>query len=87
MISLMFQRTTLDKKSDFQITIICSPNDKIGDVIEKYLNKSLENKKDVVFLFNATELGKISNQTVNSIGLIHQSIIMVVNKKNFIGGI
>ena len=87
MISLMFKRTNPDKNLDFKITIICSPNDKIGDVIEKYLNKSLEKKKDVVFLFNATELGNISNQTVNSIGLIHQSIIMVVNKREAIAGI
>ena len=87
MISLLFKRTTPNKNLDFQITIICSPNDTIGHVIDKYLSKSLEKKKDVIFLFNTTELGNIPNETVHSLCLINQSIIMVVNKKDATGGI
>ena len=87
MISLLFKRNTPDKNLDFKITIICSPNDTIGHVIEKYLTKSLEKREDVVFLFNATELGSIPDHIVNSLGLIHMSEIMVVNKRRAIAGI
>ena len=86
MISLMFARTNPDQNINFQITIVCSPNDTIGHVIDKYLTKSMEKKNDVIFLFNATQLEKIPNRTVNSLGLIHQSKIMVVNKRNAVAG-
>ena len=86
MLSLLFKRSNPENNIDFQITIICSPKDKIGSAIDKYLTKSLENKKDVVFLFNATELGNISHKTIESVGLINLSKIMVVNKKNALAG-
>ena len=87
MISLIFERSNPDNSQDFKITILTSPNDTIDQNIERYLTKSMEKRGEVIFLFNALELGTVPNQTVISVGLQNQSKIMVVNKRNAVGGI
>ena len=87
MISLIFERSNPDNNQEFKITIFTSPNDTIGQNIERYLTKSLEKRGEVIFLFNALELGTVPNKTIISVGLQHQSKIMVVNKRNAVGGI
>ena len=87
MISIVFQRQKSENNIDFKITIVCSQNDTIGQIIDKYLTKSLERREDVLFLFNAEEIGQYSDKTLKFKDLKHQSIIMVVNKRGTIAGI
>ena len=86
MIQIIFQRQKTSNNIDFKITITCSLNDTIGQIIDKYLTKSLEKRKDVIFLFNAEEIGRYSDQTLRSKNLQHNSEIMVINKKGTIAG-
>ena len=86
MIQIKFHRQKKENTIDFEITIICSLDDTIGQIIDKYLTKSLEKRKDVIFLFNAEEIGQYSDQTLRAKSLLHNSEIMVVNKKGAIAG-
>ena len=86
MIQIKFHRQKTENTIDFKITIVCSLDDTIGQIIDKYLTKSLEKRKDVIFLFNTEEIGQYSDQTLRSKNLLHNSEIMVVNKKGAIAG-
>ena len=87
MISLLFQKTKTGNTIDFKISIICSLNDTIGHVIDKYVSKSLEKKEDLLFLFNAEEIGQYPDETLKSKNILKGSTIIVVNRKGTIAGI
>ena len=91
MIGVIFSRTNPgDKNKNFKITIICSPNDKVKDVIDNFCHKSMEKKDELLFIFNAEKISDNNNKlnrTIASFGIINQSQIMVVNKQRMKGGI
>ena len=74
-ISLNFRR---------QIEITCSPDDKISNVIEKYMKKANDNGNDNSsrkFIFNCHALNP--SESVRKSGLIDGSIIYVVFLKRY----
>ena len=67
----------VNKGENNSIMILCSLNDKISDLIEKYRTKSLEDISEKKFIFNAKALNP--SLTVAECGLIDGANIFVVN--------
>jgi len=67
-------------KKDKPIMINCKLNEKVSEVIKKYRAKSLDNEKNIRFIFNAKEL-KPSNSVAEA-GLMENSNIFVIRTKN-----
>ena len=86
-ITLIFVRTDKDKKEDFKITLLCSKSDTINQMIDKYCEKTFEEKENLLFLCNSENLGQYPNRTIDNAALLNNSMIMVVNKKDMYGGI
>ena len=86
-ITLIFVRTDKDKKEDFKITLLCTKSDTINQMIDKYCEKTFEKKENLLFLCNSANLGQYPNRTIDNAGLLNNSMIMVVNKKDMYGGI
>ena len=87
-ITLILVRTDKEKKEDFKITLLCSKSDTINQMIDKYCEKTLlEKKENLLFLCNSANLGQYPNRTIDNAGLLNNSMIMVVNKKDMYGGI
>ena len=68
------------------VTIIsCSPDDKVSDVIQKYKNIDQSyGKKELIFLFKGIKLNP--NKSIKEEGLIKNSIIVVNDLADVIGG-
>ena len=65
--------------------ISCSPDDKVSDVIQKYKNIDQSyGKKELIFLFKGIKLNP--NKSIKEEGLIKNSIIVVYDVANLIGG-
>ena len=62
--------------------IICNPDDKVSDIIEKFRNKANVHDDNRRFIYNAKELN--SSLSLGEGGLLHNSIIYVVKKCDFI---
>ena len=86
-ITLILVRTDKEKKEDFKITLLCSKSDTINQMIDKYCEKTFEKKENLLFLCNSANLGQYPNRTIDNAGLLNNSMIMVVNKKDMYGGI
>ena len=69
-------------KNNQLTTIICNPDDKVSDIIEKFRNKANVHDDNRQFIYNAKELNP--SLSLGEAGLIHESIIYVVKKNNFI---
>ena len=65
-----------------QLTILCYPNDKVSDIIEKFRNKANVHDDNRRFIYNAKELNP--SLSLAEAGLLHNSIIYVVKKNDFI---
>ena len=63
-------------------TILCYPDDKISDIIEKFRNKANVHDDNRQFIYNAKELNP--SLSLAEAGLLHNSIIYVVKKSDFI---
>ena len=86
-ITLIFVRTDKEKNEDFKITLLFSKSDTINQMIDKYCEKTFEKKENLLFLCNSANLGQYPNRTIDNAGLLNNSMIMVVNKKDMYGGI
>ena len=86
-ITLILVRNDKEKKEDFKITLLCSKSDTINQMIDKYCEKTFEKKENLLFLCNSANLGQYPNRTIDNYGLLNNSMIMVVNKKDMYGGI
>jgi hypothetical protein len=86
-ITLILVRTDKDKKEDFKITLLCTKSDTINQMIDKYCEKTFEKKENLLFLCNSANLGQYPNRTIDNYGLLNNSMIMVVNKRDMYGGI
>ena len=86
-ITLILVRNDKEKKEDFKITLLCSKGDTINQMIDKYCEKTFEIKENLLFLCNSENLGQYPNRTIDNAGLLNNSMIMVVNKRDMYGGI
>ena len=86
-ITLIFVRTDKEKNEDFKITLLFSKSDTINQMIDKYCEKTFEKKENLLFLCNSANLGQYPNRTIDNAGLLNNSMIMVVNKRDMYGGI
>ena len=86
-ITLIFVRTDKEKNEDFKITLLFSKSDTINQMIDKYCEKTFEKKENLLFLCNSANLGQYPNRTIDNYGLLNNSMIMVVNKRDMYGGI
>ena len=80
-ISIIFNLQS-DYGRNNQLTILCYPDDKVSDIIEKFRNKANVHDDNRRFIYNAKELNP--SLSLAEAGLIHESIIYVVKKSDFI---
>ena len=64
-------------------TIQCTLSDKVSDIIQKYINKTLDKETTNIFVYNGKALD--FNMTAAEAGLNNQAIINVITTKN-VGG-
>ena len=81
-IYLLFFKLQSEYGSNNQLTILCYPDDKVSDIIEKFRNKANVHDDNRRFIYNTKELNP--SLSLAEAGLIHKSIIYVVKKNNFI---
>ena len=68
-------------RKDKPIMINCKLSEKVSEVIKKYRAKSLDNEKNIRFIFNAKELNQ--SLSVDEAGLTENSNIFVDRTNNF----
>ena len=68
-------------RKDVPIMINCKLSEKVSEVIKKYRAKSLDNEKNIRFIFNAKELNQ--SLSVDEAGLTENSNIFVDRTNNF----
>ena len=67
----------------FVVNVICKKNELLRKVLERYCLKICEKKEDFIFVFNSLKLRE--DKTVQELGLINGSIILVIDK-TWVGG-
>ena len=83
-LTIVFKRNKKDDKVDFIIKIICTDNELVKDVLDRYCFKTNEKKEDLLFLFNSLKVKE--NVSVHNLGLVNMSIILVIDHKPMKGG-
>ena len=86
-LTIIFERKIKkdDKKNiPFKITIMCLKNELLSEVVNRYCNKTLEKKENLLFLFNNKQL-KL-NRTLMEENLLNGSIIYVIDSSGMKGG-
>ena len=68
------------RKGDVITSLKCKSNEKVSDIIERYRDKSLDEDKNIKFIFGAKELD--INLTISKAGINNNANIYVVLQKN-----
>ena len=85
--SIVFQRNKKDSKKNFKITIYCKDDEKLFDVTERYLHKVAEERKKILFLYNAKAFkGGDFQKTIKDLTILPGSTIFAVDIDLMVGG-
>jgi hypothetical protein len=80
-ISVFFRK---NEKVTPTIMIPCRLDEKISDIIDKYISKTLEHKENLMFFFDSKKLNP--SITVEEAGLLNNSFILVFDVTQMVGG-
>ena len=75
--NILFHSNKKDKSKEFKIRIYCKPSDTIREVTHRYLQKSGEKRKDIIFFYNGGRIkSKDLEKTVSEMIFLNNATIM-----------
>ena len=83
-LKLIFKMNFKEKDKNFELTILCKKNELFSEVIKRFCSRTMLKREYLLFSYNSILFKK--DKTVQELGLLNGSVILVIDKEPIVGG-